>query len=1326
MKRIIIICVFAFCILWSYATDYVAISEVMYDTPFNENTSTYPHCIGEYIELYNAHDQSVDLSNWSLHTSSPNQSFFIPEGTILEPHSFLLIAYGTVDPYHLLSLAEEDEGWTDIHLFYNLCVDCTPVILQEDLILYNAITSLVLKDQYNVTRDSVSYHASQPDGSCYAANSDIKNITEYTSLSNVYSVQRLGMQFNSNGTTIGKWQTWGGWYHASTSNELDNNSTGTASKIFWTDIDDTSSNEELVILSNYIQEITPLVAMSNIDTSRILNIPSQATIKRTYYDALYRPTLTFLFNQSPNQNNLVTLQEYDVYTRPTKEWLPIVTEINHLTKNTFKSNVEQFYHTESRPFVEQTYSTETWDNGTIKNKVAGLQKAGADMNSHKTAFAIRGNNANEVKLFSVSFDGLLECNSFYPGGMLWVKQTKDEDNITKVVYTNLRDQVVMEKIDNATTYYVYNDLNQLCYVLPHLAANQITDGTYSDAEDILKKYAYVYKYDERGNQIYKRLPGCEPILMVYDKSNCLVLNQTGNQRARGTFWTVYKYDNLKRLIYTAEVNTRSNDHEELMESFSQWYVVEQFSTGSLNNPMSNTGYSRGYYHIQPIELLTVNYYDTYDFLTFVADENQSHMAFGTFDGNNTFTNAKGLLTGSRNYYLDGSGNYSETVYYYDYRGREIQRRTTNHLGGYDVVSTKYDFVNNITDTWSSQSTNNGLTTTEHYHYTYDHANRPLTTTYTFNDESPMLLQSYHYDELGRVRSRQIHNGIDSVAFTYDIRNQVTKIKSSGYEQTYYYNQMCPIGNGVASTNYNGNISATTWTYGNKTNGYMYYYDKSNRLKSTYSVVDGEWGDYWYSESFTYDAHGNITHFDRWDYQDMMDHLYLTYNGNQIANIGDNGYPSYGYDIKQYHDNNISGNDFAYDANGNMIYDQDRGIAAIRYNLLNLPDTIQFSNGNQIVHRYDAVGNRLETNYYTRKVTTTVPLGNTLTGTNNTTNYDITRDAFHNNIVYTANNNDSFGIEFVHNPEGYIRYYGPEEHYHFYYIKDLLGNIRETYVHPEAEYKECIQRMQYYPSGLPWAEAAGSSEQPWKYNGKEFVEMHGLDEYDSKARWYYPAICRTTTMDPLAEKYYSTSPYAWCGNNPIRNTDPDGRIVIAVDEVAQNRILGTLSYTERGYVNFNKNGQLNTDRLDLCTSTSHNMNALKALTKSEVTYNFLVQDKSSNGQTDMKRAGGVTEMYGAESNPSTDPMLVTIISGDHLVGEDAVRNMAHEAFGHAYMYEIKNKNAYEASHHYKIDLNKSYVDNDGNFNLVTIDTNTELQEYINKATTEALENYNDKR
>ena len=87
----------------------------------------------------------------------------------------------------------------------------------------------------------------------------------------------------------------------------------------------------------------------------------------------------------------------------------------------------------------------------------------------------------------------------------------------------------------------------------------------------------------------------------------------------------------------------------------------------------------------------------------------------------------------------------------------------------------------------------------------------------------------------------------------------------------------------------------------------------------------------------------------------------------------------------------------------------------------------------------------------------------------------------------------------------------------------------------------VQRTQYYPSRLPWKSNSGDNpgSQPYKYGGKEFVEMHGLDEYDSEARWYYPAIMRTTTPDPLAEMYYDISPYAWCANNPVKNVDPNG-------------------------------------------------------------------------------------------------------------------------------------------------------------------------------------------
>ncbi|MDU1892898.1 MAG: RHS repeat-associated core domain-containing protein, partial [Dysgonomonas sp.] len=61
--------------------------------------------------------------------------------------------------------------------------------------------------------------------------------------------------------------------------------------------------------------------------------------------------------------------------------------------------------------------------------------------------------------------------------------------------------------------------------------------------------------------------------------------------------------------------------------------------------------------------------------------------------------------------------------------------------------------------------------------------------------------------------------------------------------------------------------------------------------------------------------------------------------------------------------------------------------------------------------------------------------------------------------------------------------------------------------------------------------------PYKYNGKELDEMHGVNMYDYSAR--YKDEWRFTTVDPLAEKYYSWSPYVYVGNNPIRIIDPTG-------------------------------------------------------------------------------------------------------------------------------------------------------------------------------------------
>jgi RHS repeat-associated protein len=86
-----------------------------------------------------------------------------------------------------------------------------------------------------------------------------------------------------------------------------------------------------------------------------------------------------------------------------------------------------------------------------------------------------------------------------------------------------------------------------------------------------------------------------------------------------------------------------------------------------------------------------------------------------------------------------------------------------------------------------------------------------------------------------------------------------------------------------------------------------------------------------------------------------------------------------------------------------------------------------------------------------------------------------------------------------------------------------------------------QLNNYYPFGMAFANTpvAEQGKQPYKYNGKELDQMNGLNQYDYSARYYDPAITRFTTMNLMAEKYYSVSPYAYCANNPVRFVDLHG-------------------------------------------------------------------------------------------------------------------------------------------------------------------------------------------
>ena len=127
-------------------------------------------------------------------------------------------------------------------------------------------------------------------------------------------------------------------------------------------------------------------------------------------------------------------------------------------------------------------------------------------------------------------------------------------------------------------------------------------------------------------------------------------------------------------------------------------------------------------------------------------------------------------------------------------------------------------------------------------------------------------------------------------------------------------------------------------------------------------------------------------------------------------------------------------------------------------------------------------------------------------------------------------------------DGYVTYTSSTPSMYFY-LRDHQGNNRAVAKFATLSYENpsLSQTTYYYPYGGVFGDKGSYPDsQPYKYNGKELDRMHGLDWYDYGARQYDPAIARFTSMDPLAEKYYHISPYAYCAGNPVNYVDPDGR------------------------------------------------------------------------------------------------------------------------------------------------------------------------------------------
>ncbi|MDH6355879.1 RHS repeat-associated protein [Dysgonomonas sp. PH5-45] len=875
-----------------------------------------------------------------------------------------------------------------------------------------------------------------------------------------------------------------------------------------------------------------------------------------YFDGLQRPTQTVQVGITPNKTDLVSLQEYDAMGRKSQSWLPA----ERSAKGEYVSDIDalksqsRILNNDSAPFSKTIYES------SPLNRITQLYGPGHDW--HYAGAAIR-----TEYLTNKENDNLLNCIQYtcsystingnytvsvskkgnYATGRLFVTRIQDEDGNLAYEFKNKQGQVVLtrqtDEGTNHDTYFLYDDFGNLRVVLPPMIA---THGTGSES---MKDYAYLYKYDQRQRCIAKKLPGCEWIYYVYDKANQLILSQDGEQR-KDNKWTFNIYDKLGRLVMSGQRQTEKP--HALLIQFTKDLVIQEQTGGWL------LGYTYDWNGLATVlgddglinlwdDILLVNYYDEYD--TFLDLENFGHRERLGYDTSypasgglylNGASSAKGLLTATIETFEADTNRYSiRTVMYYDAKGQMTQRRTINLMDRVDTEFIVYNFSGQPTQKYLFNNFGKSQVK-EVYNYSYDHAGRLIETTHKLNNDPVVSIARNGYDKLGRLLSSKA-NGIGRLqtSYNYNVRSWTEYIWNSLYEEGIFYTQ--PLNGGTPA--YNGNISAVGHAY----EGFMAYfsaftYDGLSRLKTNH------YSDYYftgpglvnYSSLYSYDLNGNITNLSRFRVgSQLVDDMYFTYKGNQHTNILENSDKAEGF--VSYLKSNIQTH-YAYNANGAMTRDEHKGITMTYDSYNSMPKTVSVTNSladGKINYTYTASGRKLKAKYEWNVPVSINPLSGSIApmsigaGVGDLPPIGWIDPYPNKKMVYYADNLVYHGdtLKRIMIDNGYI-----ENRKYYFYLKDHLGNIR---VVADASGR-MVQRTDYYPFGMPTMLCSEEGVQPYKYGGKEYDTMNGLNLYDFHARQYDPAIGRFTSIDPMAEKYFGWSPYVYCKNNPLKYIDLDGK------------------------------------------------------------------------------------------------------------------------------------------------------------------------------------------
>jgi RHS repeat-associated protein len=813
---------------------------------------------------------------------------------------------------------------------------------------------------------------------------------------------------------------------------------------------------------NYVRTFVPLTKIrasdAVIDTSLTA---SQVRMTTEYLDGLGRSLQIVTKGVSPTGKDLVTPTVYDPLGREQFGYLSYASpSSNGMLKN------DPF--NEQKMFMQSQYAGETVYYSEKEFEASPLERVRKQFGPGNSWAKGGGNKPIEwqyqvnkavdsVRIWNVTLaPGLPVSSGFYAAGTLYKSIAKDEAGAQHVEYKDKEGRLIMKKVQSAAipgtahmgwlcTYYVYDNGNNLCFLLPPKAVEQVL-GSWIISTTTAYELCYQYQYDSRDRQISKKVPGAGPTLMVYDVRDRIVYLQDSVQRAKTTKeWLVTFYDALDRPTRIA-LYPSNLTRDQLQSTMN--------ALADTSNPVpAITGYQD----------ICYNYYDNYSFSGAKLYDG-SYVTKPQAGGNTDAipivqsTMTKGLLTGKKVLVL-GTSQWLSTTIYYDARARMIQNKSDNIAGGEDILTQLYDFSGKLLSTYLHYKNPRSTLTPETKilsMYRYDAVGRILSVRKRLNDNPALerLLDTCVYDETGALKSKKIgfvgSNPLEELVYEHNIRGWLKSINrpfvTTAGSTANWFGQEISYDYGFDSSQTNGNIAGIKWKSGGDgtARAYGLLYDERGRMSLAAFTQQNSGATGWTNDrvdytvnNLKYDANGGLISMDqsglKGPVKTKVDSLQYGYidQGNRLSFVTDlkNDPQSRLGDFKEITNN--TSQDYFYDGNGNMITDLNKDIGSITYNYLDLPELITITNKGTIRFIYDAEGTKLG------KVVTDNTGGSSRTIT---THY----------IGGTIYQNDT--LQLINHEEGRIRYArkinqsSGQAYYTFmydYFLTDHLGNVRSV-------------------------------------------------------------------------------------------------------------------------------------------------------------------------------------------------------------------------------------------------------------------------------------------